>query len=224
MRNLTPIILLLVSVGVFFTYINPTYSGTTGAGEFKDKSIKELQADTDRYNQALQKTREIEEELNGLIDQFNAIPEEKRQRLKQLLPEHVDTVRLVIDMSALASQYSLSVKDLSLSSTGSKGSTDSSNSNDSSSASGDNIDQMGQGGGVAFSEGQGASSIGPQRGKHDSVELGFTISGEYEDFKEFLVAVERSLRIVDVSKLSFDSSEDGIYDFDITIRTYFLKS
>ena len=54
------------------------------------------------------------------------------------------------------------------------------------------------------------------------------VEGNYDVFQEFLNALEKSLRIVDISKLSFSSVElekgTGTYRYDVDIQTYWLTN
>lgn len=56
-----------------------------------------------------------------------------------------------------------------------------------------------------------------------SVDLSFSVTGSYAEFTSFLRDLERSLRVVDVINLSFAASEKNLYEYKLTIRTYWLK-
>lgn len=66
-------------------------------------------------------------------------------------------------------------------------------------------------------------TIVPQKSVFSSISLSFKTSGSYNNFVEFLTELERSQRIVDVTALSFKSADTGVYDYSVTIRTYWLK-
>jgi hypothetical protein len=53
--------------------------------------------------------------------------------------------------------------------------------------------------------------------------LTFTTVLSYKDFVSFLRDLETSLRLVDVVGLSFTSTKGDLYDFSVSIRTYWLK-
>jgi hypothetical protein len=55
-----------------------------------------------------------------------------------------------------------------------------------------------------------------------SVELGFTVSSDYETFLAFLADLEHSLRLVDVESITFDTTQTGVYDIGLSIQTYWL--
>jgi Tfp pilus assembly protein PilO len=54
--------------------------------------------------------------------------------------------------------------------------------------------------------------------------VSFKVDSDYETFVSFLQDVEKSLRIVDVTDLTFTAPDKSTnYDFGITIKTYWLK-
>jgi Tfp pilus assembly protein PilO len=58
---------------------------------------------------------------------------------------------------------------------------------------------------------------------YDSIDLSFNVSASYETFLSFLGALERSLRLVDITNISFAPGNEDRYDFKVTVRTYWLK-
>jgi len=101
MKNLLPIILILASVGAFFTYINPKY-----------QDIKALQAERADYSVALDNSRELLARRDGLVKDYNMIPSEILTRLQKFLPDHVDNVRLIMDISGIAARYDLTLSNI----------------------------------------------------------------------------------------------------------------
>lgn len=65
--------------------------------------------------------------------------------------------------------------------------------------------------------------IGVNKDQLSSISVSFKVSSSYDTFLKFLKDLETSLRVVDVTKLSFKPTDTGIYNFDITIKTYWLK-
>src|SRR3989338_7429840 len=99
MTNVTATILILASFGLFFGYVSPTYGRLTGSAVLKEKSIEELRKDQDDYKDALSKAHEIEKARSGLLEIYNSIPEKDLEKLLKLLPDHIDSVRLIIDIN-----------------------------------------------------------------------------------------------------------------------------
>ncbi len=114
MTNITAAILILLSVGLFFGYVNPTYGGTTGSSVLAEKSIKELKIEQANYVDALSKAHEIETARTGLLEKYNAIPKDDLDKLVKLLPDHVDSVRLIIDINNIAAAYGMTLKNITL--------------------------------------------------------------------------------------------------------------
>lgn len=104
MTKLTfPILLIILSVGIFFMYIDPTY------GEIKEK-IQEQE----RFDQALNKSKELQEIRDKLLAKYNTFSSRDLDRLAKLLPDNVDNVRLVLDIDYIASIYGMRIKDVTI--------------------------------------------------------------------------------------------------------------
>lgn len=98
-KVLAPFLFFAISLGLFFTYIDPAYKG-----------IQALQAQQMRLDQALTKAKEHREIREALAVQYMTISEKDRLRLLKLLPDSIDNVRLVIDIDTIASTYGLRVR------------------------------------------------------------------------------------------------------------------
>lgn len=194
MSNLISIILISASLALFFGYVSPTYGALTGQADLHARSISELKEEQSHYEDALEKTREIETARTGLLEKYNKISPKDRERIEKLLPDHIDSVRLIIDVNNIASQYGMTLKNITLTdAAGEQGST------------------------------PAASAIGPQEERVKSVGLKFSITGSYANFRTFLKDLEQSLRIVDVRTIAFNSGKDDQYSYSVTLSTYKLK-
>jgi len=78
---------------------------------------------------------------------------------------------------------------------------------------------------IKIDEGDSSASkvIGPNSNTFSSILVSFKVTAPYQNFTAFLSDLEQSLRIVDVTGLSFKSNDKGVYDYDVTIKTYWLK-
>jgi len=66
--------------------------------------------------------------------------------------------------------------------------------------------------------------IGANQAAYGTLTLSFSVTASYNTFLAFMRDLERSLRIIDITKISFAASETGqVYDYDVTIKTYWLK-
>ena len=57
----------------------------------------------------------------------------------------------------------------------------------------------------------------------NSAVMNFSVSASYEILKLFLSDLARSLRLVDLESVSFSSNDRNLYDYTISLRTYWLK-
>jgi len=114
MKNLITLTLLVAAFALFFGYINPAYGKTTGSVLITEKSIVELKDHRAQYEEALSKAREIERARTGLLEKYNNILPEDQEKLLKLLPDHIDSVRLIIDINNIAAQYGMTLKNITL--------------------------------------------------------------------------------------------------------------
>ena len=229
MGNLLLFILIIASVGVFWSYVKPTYSGLTGSLEPAGKSIQELQSEKKDYTDALEKTANIERVRSGLRDQFNKIPKAQQEQVEKMLPDHIDSVRLIIDINNIAAKYGTSVSNLLLTATGSTNKT--STAGVAKPAGDPNTAQ------TATPVGAFGSVTPRDENMYKSIKLGFTITTNYDNLLLFVKELEESLRVVDITSLSFGSdtgtsqssasvskpSDPNMSSYTLTIRAYYSK-
>lgn len=176
-----PIIFILLAAGLFFTYIDPAY-----------KDVKKIIVEEQRFDEALDKSKELQEVRNKLLSKYNTFSTNDLDRLKKLLPDNVDNVRLVLDIDHIASTYGMRIKDVAIS---------------------------------AVDERQ-AGVIGQNDAPYRSVNLSFSVLSSYENMINFIKNIEKSLRIVDITDISFTqprADSDNLYEYHIGIKTYWLK-
>lgn len=102
--NLTiPIILIVISVGTFFTWIDPQY-----------KEIQELNKTKKEYQKKEAQAEEIRQARNKLNRQYAAIGPASLTRLEKLLPNHMDNVELIVDIDRIAKKDNVRIGDISL--------------------------------------------------------------------------------------------------------------
>jgi Tfp pilus assembly protein PilO len=197
-RLIVALVTFTISGGVFFIYTKPTYD-----------NLQSTRDQITQYNTALDKAAELQQLKQTLLSRYNAFSTTDLDRLQKLLPDHVDNVRLILDLDNLAQHYGLAMQNVDVSSSPVTG------------AQGQNHAALG--------------TIGGSDNKYDSLMIKFSTSSSYPTFVQFLADLERSLRIVDVFSISLSASKstsaspvtngsgDTIYQYDITLRTYWLK-
>ena len=104
MKLITPVFFVVVAIGLFFGYIDPTY-----------QTIKELQAEETQFDQALDQSRELQAIRDSLLSRYNTFDQDSVRRLEKLLPDNVDNVRLILDIDGIASKYNMRTRDVTVS-------------------------------------------------------------------------------------------------------------
>lgn len=100
-RFLVPLFFLVAAVGIFIVFTQPLIDG-----------IKAQQADISIYQEALQNGQKLIDVRKRLLDRYNSFSSEDIGRLKKILPDAIDNVRLIIDLDTIASKYGMELKNV----------------------------------------------------------------------------------------------------------------
>lgn len=185
--RIIPIVLIVAAIALFFGYTNPLYQST--------QTLKEQSG---QYNDAISNATELQRVRDSLRETYNTFSANNLTRLEKFLPDSVNNVRLIIDISALASRYGITLKNIKLNSTTATAIVDNTNSGSSA---------------VAIYD--------PQ--KYGTYQMSFSVNSSYKNFVQFLRQLESSLRLVEVQSVTFTSSDTDMYQFDIGLQTFWLK-
>lgn len=198
-KSILSILFIGASIMIFVLYVRPTYD-TVQANRVK----------VARFDEALAKTREIQELKSSLLSRYNLFAGANLDRLQKMLPDHVDNVRLVLDMDGISSSYGIRIQNVAVQETG--------------------RDTEENAGGTVLNGGA------VQSRPYQSLTLQFEVVSTYDEFVLLLRDLESSLRIVDLVSLSvrprsqaplvIDGEEsvitEPIYTFGVSLRTYWL--
>lgn len=209
MKPIIAIVGVVLAGGMFFWYTKPAYD-----------SVQELRANITQYDAALDKAAELQKLKQTLLSRFNTFDLVDLDRLQKLLPDHVDNVRLILDLDNLAGRHGLALQNVDVSSSQKQ---------------------------TAKSQ-TALGTIGTSNQKYDSLTLTFGTTATYTEFVQFISDLESSLRIVDLVSLSIASGASAgssaanptnpfpqgmkipaakptepLYTYNITLRTYWLK-
>lgn len=185
MKGLTPIILIIVSVGVFFFVIDP-----------QKKELDTLLQEKNKNDVTIQKATELRAARGVLGEKYKNISPEERTKLSQILPDTVDNVRLILDINNISNKYGISLKGIGIS---------------------------GGPGDESKEVNRGVSAVTNSGNLYGTIQLTFSFQASYDIFKIFLKDLEDSLRLVDVTDFSVTTSEDGFYNYSVTLNTYWLR-
>jgi len=197
---ITAVVAFLLAGGIFFFYTKPAYSGP---GTIDSPSISEMKGQIAQYNDALEKVQQLQQLKSKLLAKYNSFNPDDINRLQTMIPDHVDNIGLILELDSLASRYGMSLENADI----------------------DTTNQPAAGSSNTAATG----AIQTDAKKYDTLALHFSTFGTYANFSAFLHDLESSLRVVDLSKLTFaaqpdnSSKSDPTFHYDITINTYWLK-
>ena len=103
MKILAPILFLAIALTLFFGFIDPTYT-----------KVKALRAQEAQYNQALDRSKELQQIRDQLLSKYNTFSSSDLDRVEKLVPDHIDNVRLILDLDAIAAKYGMRVRDVQI--------------------------------------------------------------------------------------------------------------
>lgn len=103
MRNKSAIILIMLAVGLFYSFTNVEY-----------KKVKELHALAGEYQDVLSNTANIVSLRDSLLVAFEEFPAEEKTRVEKVLPDNIDAVKLALELDTMASKYGIAIKDVSV--------------------------------------------------------------------------------------------------------------
>ncbi len=99
MKPFLPILLLVLSVGMFYLYTNPRYA-----------AIRDLLKQRSEYQTALANIEAVKQLRDSLETQYGNLSQDDINRLEKIIPQNLNTVKLSADLDAIASRRSLSLK------------------------------------------------------------------------------------------------------------------
>jgi Tfp pilus assembly protein PilO len=196
-KFILPGFLIVLALGIFFTYTNKQYA-----------KVKDLRTVNAAYEKAIADSVELIKKRDQVVNAYNSISEEDRLRLERILPDHVDSIRLINDVKSLLARRGVTLKDVK---TGSAkaivGKETTAKTNPSAEIVSD----------------QPAEEVEGDTVKSETLTFKFTTT--YDNFSEILRDLQSSLRIIEVSHIKFTSKDkdNGQYDFEVEVRTFWLK-
>ncbi|MCX6787716.1 MAG: GspMb/PilO family protein [Candidatus Kaiserbacteria bacterium] len=185
-NRILPLTAFLVALGIFFAYVQPAWSGT----------IAETKAAIIANDQALAAANSYAVQQNTLASALNTIDSASLARLNVFLPDSVDNVGLILDLTALASRSGLSLSNIDVTT---------------------NITAE-----SASALASGAVPIG-HANPVGSIDLSLSAVGTYAALQTFLTGIEKSQRILDVQDIVVKGSDTSVYTYQMKLRLFWLR-
>lgn len=154
----------------------------------------------DEYSAAIKSAVELIKVRDNILAQYKALSEEDQANLDKMIPSTVDNIRLIIDLNDVALRHGFSLRNVKATTpTSQQNLTGSSVRSDSNKVAGITVPVL------------------------DTVSVSFSTSAPYLEFISFLQDIEANLRIMDITKLTVNVKDSGVYDFGIELKTYWLR-
>ena len=180
MKHNTAIVLLLLSIGLFYTFTNSQY-----------REAKELSALANEYQSVLKNISQIVELRDSLLATYATIPVVEIDRMNKVLPDNIDTVRLALDLDSMAARYGISIK---------------------------NIQTI-----LGTNRNANLIVLPEYESDYETATIMFGFVSSYYNFMRFLADIEKNLRIMDIKSITFQTSDSGFYDYQVSAETYWLN-
>ena len=101
MNRILPVIAILIAIGLFLGYINPTRTGPMAATKAQIAS----------YESALEAAEHFKDRESELVVAQANIPSDGLARLAAFLPDGVDNVQIILDLNTLAARSGMTLSD-----------------------------------------------------------------------------------------------------------------
>lgn len=103
MSRFTPLILIIVAIAGGFFYIRPQYT-----------EIQALRQESMQYDDLLLQAQELKSIHAELEEKRKSISADDLDRLSKLVPEKIDTARLILDIDGIGSRYAIGMKNIQI--------------------------------------------------------------------------------------------------------------
>lgn len=165
--------------------------------------VKVLEDEAAEYANAVEKAEVLRTALAELIEERNNISRFDLERLEIMLPDRIDEVEFLIALDSLAKTHGLQLSNIGITSGGAE-----------------NPEEVL---GIE-SEVRERSARGEKVGDTLPFDIGFVVTGSYDQFRGFLSALEQSLNFVEVTGLTFSGSEgrETPMQFRVSLRAFTL--
>jgi len=210
-RFIISILLILGAGSLFYFVTNPIINDPRSVDAEKNVTggIKALYAEKKSLDQSIEEIAQLAGQANNLQAKVDKLDKDQIDRLNVFLPDHVNDLQLVLDIDTIAQKSGMQIK-------GIKVNTD--------------LNKDPRAGRAQVEEEVSSIASIPQVAK---VGLSFETSGTYSQLRSFLGDLSRSLRVLNVTKISLSTAaptakEEGVfstsvYNYKIDLETYWLK-
>lgn len=210
-RFLTPILAIIVSVTLFFSFIKPTFD--------QYKAVDSQIAD---YDGALGSAQELQDKISELDAEKNSISESDHARLQTFLPDSVDEVSIVLILDDVATRHNLVLDGIKVKISGGKEGVAQSQVPGTLKAQLFADDPKASTKEIVGADG---TTVTRPQDNLEAVGLSFGVTGNYADFRSFLLDLEKSLALMDITTLGIKppAAETDKSSYSVGVSMYRFK-
>jgi Tfp pilus assembly protein PilO len=159
-------------------------------------NVKDLRMQEADYQSVLENARKLEEQRSALEKKYSSFEKGRIDQLGIMLPQNPENVKLILALDAVASQYGMLLQNVKI----------------------DDPANTATAPAVARPGTATNTDIG-------TLTINFSVAGPYGSFTDFIKTIEKSLRIIDIQKISFApvDTKSPNYQYSVTVKTYWLK-
>lgn len=194
-RILTTAILLILSGVIFFIFTDPLITDPVVIKEDGSLAggVLVLKEEKKTFKNALADARLLKTRISELDAKLAKISDAEINRLDDFLPDTMDEIQLIVDLSKIASLSGMTIRDINVIA--------------------DDTSQR--------DKDLSAQAVNPEL---KSLSLSFSTTGSYSQFKIFVSNIAKSLRIMDIQSISFNTEPDSsVATYNIELTTYWIK-
>jgi Tfp pilus assembly protein PilO len=168
--------------------------------------INALQVRSESLDTALENSRKLDAVWDDILTRYQTFDQQDINKLEKMVPNSVDNIGLVFEIDRLAAQYGILIENAQFD---------------------------------PVSEDEDADTPAATQSRrpqvadsslYEAFDLEFAVQGSYANFVAFLEKLEKSLRLVDIRSITFNSSANAtqsvsdVYRYNFTLTTYRLRN
>ncbi len=154
-----------------------------------------LRAEQAAVSDALARLKDLQSLRDDLLKTYNSIPRSKIDRLFDLLPAKPDSGNILVMLEKLTRDRNIRLR---------------------------RVEFIKDTNSAAQSAGAG-KIINKDVPKYNTMLYSFTVAASYEGFRSLLSAMEKNLRIIDVTDISFVGGASNLFEFTLKAKSYYQK-
>ena len=162
-----------------------------------DEMLK-LRAEKSAIEDALARLQDLQNLRDELLQTYNAIPKSKLDRLNDFLAPKPDSGNMLVMLEKLTRDRGIRLRRVEFSKSESQSVQ-------------------------PAASPTAAVILRKETAKTNTISYTMTISASYEAFRSFLVALEKNLRIIDVTDINFTGGSANLFEFTLKAKSYYQK-